>query len=173
MKRLLFILFMLLIFVSAHAEGPRYRFKSRRALQTLWRKEQIENSNNISNGRKLSVKELQGENAENNNERSVTYGVVVADPFSKSPMGGGMMKSSKPGGGVPVRGGGNTGGGIHPFDNPNLPSYPEPDDPFSGGTIDPNPGAGGYAPPKSPVGDGFHILLLFAAFVVIKKGLSK
>ena len=173
MKRFLFILFMLLLFVSAHAEGPRYRFKSRRALQTLWHNQQIENSNNISNGRKLSVKELQGENAENNNERSATYGVVVSDPFSKSPMGGSILKNPNPAGGVPVRGGGNTGGGAHHFDNPNLPSWPQPEDPFSGGNIDPNQGAKPYAPPKSPIGDGFHILLLLAAFVAIKKGLSK
>ena len=43
MKRLFLILFLLLFLGTMYADGPRYRFKSRRALQNLWRKEMKEN----------------------------------------------------------------------------------------------------------------------------------
>lgn len=181
MKRFFVILLVLMLVGSAYADGPRYRFKSRRALQSLWRNEMSENAKNvrIGQGRKLSAKELQGENADK--EKSSVYGVVVADPFSDSPtVGRGLFStsggfSSDPRTGTAGQIGGNggktTGGGGRPLID--LPEIDPPFDPTTGGTVDPNPGQP-YAPPRSPVGDGLPCLLIFSAMLIaIKKRLSK
>jgi len=180
MKRFFVILIMLMLVGATYADGPRYRFKSRRALQSLWRNEMAENAKDVrtGKGRKLSVRELQGESSEEENNKRA-YGVVVADPFSDAPSSGkGLFSTTGTKGAIApgtIGGNGGTttgGGGGRPFiDLPDLPG--DDPDPTAGGSVG-SGGQGGYAPPKTPVGDGLCCMIILSAMLIaIKKRLSK
>lgn len=177
MKRLFLISLLLLFVGTMYADGPRYRFKSRRALQSLWRKEMKENPKGYyGNGksRNLSSREQYGERYEGRADR-YRYGIVVADPFSNLELGntgdendddnGFYTKTGKIDGKITDGG----GSGFKPYIKPGTDTNP-----FIQGQIDPNTGQDRYEPPKHPVGDGLHILLILsAALIVIKKRLLK
>ena len=180
MKRLFLISFLLLFLGTMYADGPRYRFKSRRALQNLWRKEMKENPKGYyGNGksRDLSSREQLGEGDDERADR-YQYGIVVADPFSDLKLGnendddsdnGFYAKAGKINGKITDRG----GNGLKPYIKPGTGPI-TPNNPFIGGKVNPKKGQDRYEPPKSPVGDGLHILLILsAALIVIKKRLSK
>lgn len=175
MKRIFLISILLFFLGTVYADGPRYRFKSRRALQSLWRKETVEKrgmDGYDSNRRKLDAREQNGEGY--NDKENFRYGIVVENPFSNN-----MLENSDrengdfDGGNYPfsankTRGKMVTDGGFHPL-------YPliDPGNPFIGGKTDPKTGQGEGAPPKPPVGEGLHILLILsAALIAIKKRLS-
>lgn len=179
MKRLFLILFLLLFLGTMYADGPRYRFKSRRALQNLWRKEMKENPKGYyGNGksRDLSSREQLGEGNEGRADK-FQYGIVVADPFSNSKLGDRNDDDSDNGfyTGVGKIDGKITDGGeiFHPGKDPTKPNPDDPNPLITGKT---GSGEGQLygETPYPPVGDGLHILLILsAALVVIKKRLSK
>ena len=172
MKRFSLILLMLVLVGMVYADGPRYRFRSRRALQSLWRKEQQENKSRSKSmyGRSMTPEELQGEgNMERDDSHS--YGVVATNPFSngekdsKNPFSTGSSSSGLSAG---ISSGKTTDGGLHIIGD--LPDISDQDNPFIGGTVDPDSGQGEGAPPVYPVGDGIPVMILLtAAFIAIKK----
>lgn len=175
MKRIFLISFLLLFIGTMYADGPRYRFKSRRALQSLWRKEMRENPKGYyGKSRNLSSREQSGEGVDGKADK-FQYGIVVADPFSGTKLGdmddgndddrdNGFYVNPGEIGKV------TDNGGLRPAkdptkDNPN---------PYIQGQTGSGEGWGKYEPPGPPVGDGLHILLILsAALVAIKKRLSK
>lgn len=181
MKRLFLILFLLLFLGMAYADGPRYRFKSRRALQSLWRKEMKENPKGYyGNGRSrnLNQREQFGEGLDEKADK-FQYGVVVSDPFSDVKLGdgndendgedNGFYASKVVRGGKIVDGG---SGGLRPYIPPGVD--PTPPNPFVTGQTGSGQGKGFGETPNPPVGDGLHIMIILsAALVVIKKRLSK
>lgn len=177
MKRIFLISILLFFLGTVYADGPRYRFKSRRALQSLWRKEAMENpmsSDRNSRSRQLSSRELRGEDTEELTDGSHAYGVVVSsNPFENN----NVTSSVDP---FYTSGGGSRGKGDVPFipahtdDGPHIVTTDDPTGFITGGGTASNPSGQGYiAPPKPPVGEGLHILLILsAALIAIKKRLS-
>lgn len=183
MKRLFYIVVLLFLIGTVYAQGPRYRFKSRRALQSLWRKEMMENPQNFNysgKGRKLNERERLGEGKDDKAGKS-RYGVVVADPFSNVKLGridkgyGDEEEDEEGGNGIfngysaiTKKPGGKTDDGPHI--TPWIPGVP--DNPYIGGSVGEN-GQPYVAPPKLPVGDGLPVLLILTAtLIAIKKRLS-
>lgn len=178
MKRFFLISIMLLLIGAVYADGPRFRFKSRRALQTLWRNEMKENPNASGSAyRKMSARELQGENADEMKKAERVYGVAAANPFEET-MGAVVGDGEGTGSGSGF--GGNTGSGLPGAFDPNktdngehLIGKPGTGGPYIGGSTTSGQGQGYCATPYPPVGDGIHILLIFtAALIAIKKRLS-
>lgn len=187
MKRFFLISIMLLLIGAVYADGPRYRFKSRRALQSLWRREMLENPRDSrfnSRDRKLRPRELQGEGGDKMKHGSGAYGVIVDNPFENGDLQYGDGSRSESGSKSPLFGSPLHGIDIPPYpgttdDGPHIvigkKDPDEPYNPFVGGTTTGGKGKEDpYAPPVMPIGDGIPVLLIFmATLIAIKKRLSK
>lgn len=185
MKRFFVISILLLMLGTVYADGPRYRFKSRRALQSLWRKEMMENPqkyNTKGKTRQLNPGERMGEGLYGR-ENDLRYGVVVSNPFATTNFdkivitdddedddeeeNGGTSRRSKIDKKVVKKGGTTDDNIFKPYVPPGSTVNP-----FVTGQVDTKSGQG-YLEPPVPVGDGLPILLLLtASLIAIKKRLS-
>lgn len=167
MKRLFLITSLLLLLGTAYADGPRYRFKSRRALQNLWQNNEISENHSFyksHSARDLNANERNGLGIKSQNDR-LTYGVVVENPFTGYKLGRGDNDRESSTFPFDKR----TDGGEHLKPGIQLDTI----NPHIGGNVDDPSGQGYIAPPYPPVGDGLPILLILSAtLIAIKKRLS-